>query len=152
MYVSLAIVVTLLLIILVAVVDYTLIKISNYFDIKSGVNVSEIRINTADEISAKIETTVEVFQIIRSLIDNSVSDLLQPYRSLNTKYDMTKLDNNIGEIANRVYSALSPTILTGDAMVVTPDYLMDLIITETRIRLLNVVTLYNAEDTFNKEE
>ena len=91
------------------------------------------------EIS-RVNYTTDIMTLCLQLIQLESSKIMQSYVSLDIPYDITKLDEDVEDVSNKVYSALKKNIYSSKNIIITNEYLMSYIIENTKVILLEEFT------------
>lgn len=84
----------------------------------------------------RIDSSTGIINLSNILIDNEVSKTIQGNISLNSKYDVTRLDKDVKIIATSVFEAIKPEIFQSDDLIITDSFLMQHITDEVMLKLI----------------
>lgn len=93
----------------------------------------------------RVNLTTSMFEFISNLITEEVESLMKTYVSLNTPYEIIKLDNDVEKISKIVYAGLNTDVFTDPNLIITKEYMMSFITKKTSYILLNYVLIYNND-------
>lgn len=91
-----------------------------------------------------INSAVNILDLCKVLIKLEISNILELNRKLGVKYEYIKIDEDSKKIAENVYNALDKSVLEKNNAIITTDYIMKFISTESIITLMDDAQQYNS--------
>jgi len=102
---------------------------------KQDITIKSNRLNSAN-LYEKCEATASILKILDIIIDLEIAQVIRTYTSLNTKYEINRIPDDINLISSNVYKAIKKDIYLNDDSVMTEEYLMSYI---TNIVTMNFI-------------
>lgn len=99
----------------------------------------------------KIEASSSLMNFINVMINVEVTRMIQALQKLRTKYDVSNLDKDARNIAETVFNGMNKTIVFSesfDNMILSKEYVMQYISSQSIIVLMNAAFEYNKEYAF----
>lgn len=100
--------------------------------------------NKKPDLQVRYQNTANIISFVSSLVIDEVEYSLKTYRVTNTKYQILKLDEDITRISTKVFHSIDTSIFNTDEILITPDYLMEIIIEECYVYMMKTVRELNA--------
>lgn len=100
--------------------------------------------NKKPDLQVRYQNTANIISFVSSLVIDEVEYSLKTYRVTNTKYQILKLDEDITRISTKVFHSIDISIFNTDEILITPDYLMEIIIEECYVYMMKTVRELNA--------
>ena len=97
--------------------------------LKKIVEVSSINKTENETIILDLEKSLDIKKCIDDLIDYEISNELKSYISLNTKYDIIKLDVDAKKIANNIYKSFKEEFFKEPYLVFNTEFYYNYIVT-----------------------
>ena len=102
-----------------------------------------IKENPTDKLLFKLNSTEKLREEITHMVEYEVNSLLVAYKVLNQPYEFTKLDTDIESVSTKIFQGITENTFKDTSIIYNEDYLMHLIIDQSRIGLLAGITAYN---------
>lgn len=134
------------LILLIVAVIFCIGAIRRYFKMKIRDTESLIEERSTiheDNFSERINSGFDLLNLIVALITSEVEQHIFTFQSLNKEYPLLTLEDDIKMISQRVYEALSPSIISNPNNPLQPDYIMGLITRLTSSALIDKTRIHN---------
>lgn len=97
-----------------------------------------------EPMTSRINSTTAVLSLVNELIETEISELFIGLESIKQEYKILNLDGDVEDISKTVYKALRPNTLTDEELTVTPEYIMEYINHQVKIRIIMNIKKHNA--------
>lgn len=101
--------------------------------------------NEENDFSNNNENTIGILNICHSLIAIEVSRILEPCRRLNEKYEYRRLDDDAKTVSENVFNALNKEMIVNSKIILTNDYILQYIASESILVLMDTAQKYNVD-------
>ena len=81
--------------------------------------------------------------IIRGIVYISIIEVLKEahtFEALGIPYDVRRIDEDVDKISQKIYSSFKPYIYNSYCMILSPDYIMNYIVENTKMLLLVTIS------------
>lgn len=139
-------IVKIIVVIITLIVIFNLItNISEYFSAQTK-RIMDVPLVTSDKLSLDIrnDITVSMMNMIVTMISNEIILVLRSYITLNIRYDLKKLDDDIQNISTNVFNGIRSDVILDDNLIMTSDYMMKYIVSETTTRMIETIKKFNS--------
>lgn len=100
--------------------------------------------NSSLTMPERIELTNSILDLISFMVNNEIVSDFKTYVALNTSYDISKLDDDVTTISQRVFDGINKTLFKDPNLILTETYLMEFITKKTINTLLDVAQTHNS--------
>lgn len=90
-----------------------------------------------------LNNSVEILNFCKSLIEIEIQNILQEVSRLDQKYEMRNLDTDAKTVAENVYKSLNHEILLSKKFILTNDYILGYITSQSLAFLIKYTEEYN---------
>jgi hypothetical protein len=116
-----------------------ILTFTTYIDTKrQDITIRNDRLKSA-ELSIKCEATAYILKIIDIVIELEIAQVIRTYKTLNTKYEINRLSDDIKKISKTVYKSVKSEIYSNNDCVLTEDYLISYITNMTTMEFIKQV-------------
>ena len=133
---------------IVSLVTFTTIitlltSIKRYFDAKMIETSVGVKHTEKSHIAFQLDNTRLLLDMIDDMIMTEIGSVLHRLLVLNQEYPILRLDNDVKEMAESVYSAFKKDAFVSEDLCLTDEYVLKYITERTKTLALNSVYEYN---------